>query len=487
MEKVLDQEIKPSSQSRIDAKDDRKNAEYAAMLADQIERARNLSADAAEKQVGADISTYSSAASDGEKHYALTDMQVFARENVAYRESLEKMAPEISELVKLHDPAGKTIVVQHDHLAYIEQRSAEISAQANGFEGLDAEELTEAVEADLRGAKALASNPEQLAKAVAVIAANMKSAAYADQLDAAKDQEAVQAVRLLVAEQRRREEAAEALAREERRRREEAAAAAAEAAAELNAATVQRKGGELDREEFIMPRRITQNYAEVAGKFYAKDGNRLMFQDQGDKLATSTTDKATIADMVALAKAKQWESLKLTGSMEFRREVWLQAESQGIKTQGYTPKESDLAALKTLTAERSTNLIAPIQDRAKDRAPTVAAPRHDVAKNQAVMSEGVKQRMTSNVQELRAKPGFEKYSAEDLSKIAFYRGVLMEREKDAPAEVQQSALADFDKSMEDPAKVRELPQVEVAVEERAEDRAKVRETARERDDEELSR
>ena len=43
----------------------------------------------------------------------------------------------------------------------------------------------------------------------------------------------------------------------------------------------------------------------------------------------------------------------LSGSQEFRREAWLQAESQGIKTQGYTPKQSDLAALETLRQERS--------------------------------------------------------------------------------------------------------------------------------------
>lgn len=485
-----------SEAERQAAKDDRKNAEFAAMLEEQIERARNLSPEAAEIQARADVSTYNAAVTAGDKHFALSDMQVYARENAAYRDSLAAADPEVSELVKAHDPAGKTVVVNAaavnaaiaaEALDGIEKRREGTAGQGMEFDMLRPEKLTEFVEADVRDARALANNPEQLAQAVGVLAANMKNAAYAEELDATKDQEAAQALRLLVAEHRQQEAEREAKDREERRRREEAAALAADAAAEQNSATVERKGVELERDEFIMPRRITQNYAEVDGKFYAKDGNRLMFQDQGNKLATSTTDKATIADMVALAKAKQWESLKLTGTMEFRREVWLQAESQGIKTQGYTPKESDLAALKSLTAERSTNLIAPVQDRAKDRAPTVAAPRHDVGKNQAVMSEGVKQRMTSNVQELRAKPGFEKFSPEDLSKIAFYRGVLMEREKDAPPEVRESALADFDKSMQDPAKVRELPQVQTAVEERAEDRSKVREEARGREEEELSR
>jgi hypothetical protein len=67
--------------------------------------------------------------------------------------------------------------------------------------------------------------------------------------------------------------------------------------------------------------------------------------------------------MVSLAKAKQWNSLKLSGSKEFRREAWLQAESQGIKTSGYTPKQADLAALEAMRQERATNSIQPVRER----------------------------------------------------------------------------------------------------------------------------
>ena len=82
-----------------------------------------------------------------------------------------------------------------------------------------------------------------------------------------------------VEERKRRETAAL-----EERKRHEAALAAAAIQAE-NAVDVLRKGRELERGEFIMPRRIMQAYTEVDGKFFAKDSNRMMFHDQGDKLA----------------------------------------------------------------------------------------------------------------------------------------------------------------------------------------------------------
>jgi hypothetical protein len=247
----------------------------------------------------------------------------------------------------------------------------------------------------------------------------------------------------------------------ERKRRESVLAASG---AQQNTVDVQRKGSELERGEFIVPRRVTQAYTEMDGKFYAKDTSRLMFQDQGEKLATSTTDKTAIADMVAYAKAKQWESLKLTGSQEFRREAWLQAESQGIKTQGFTPRETDLVELKTLTLERSTNSITPLQDRAKDRAQLekpVTAPRHDLNKNQAATASAVAQNNTTNIKDLQKDPAMERFSIEELSKIAFYRALIVEREKDSAPAVREEAVAKFDTAMRDPAMVKALPDPEV--------------------------
>lgn len=220
----------------------------------------------------------------------------------------------------------------------------------------------------------------------------------------------------------------------------------------------QRTGKELARGEFIMPRRITQTYTEVEGKFYAKDSKtRVMFEDKGERLATSATDKSTVADMVALARAKQWESLKLTGSQEFRREAWLQAESQGIKTQGYTPKPQDLAELEALRQERATNSITPLAERnaartapATEASAEVKAPRHNVNKNQAELHQAASLNVTANMHALQGKPGMAEKTTEELAKLAYWRGVVAEENKGQPEKVKEEALARFDAHAADP-------------------------------------
>ena len=249
----------------------------------------------------------------------------------------------------------------------------------------------------------------------------------------------------------------------------------------LNAVDVQRSGKELERGDFIVPRRITQAYTEVDGKFYAKDSNRVMFEDKGEKLATSTTNKEAVADMVAYAKAKQWDSLKLSGSQEFRREAWLQAESQGIKTQGYTPKQADLAALDTLRQERSTNAITPLQERKAERETvreeTTAAPRHDLNKNQAAMHVEANKFIATNMQALQKQPGMADKSVEDLTKLAYWRGIVAEENKLQPKPVQDEAIARFDKQAVDPQFLKRLNQeTEPKIQDKTTERVQKRDT-----------
>jgi hypothetical protein len=212
-------------------------------------------------------------------------------------------------------------------------------------------------------------------------------------------------------------------------------------------------------DEFIVPRRITQDYTELGGKFFAKETNGLVFHDQGDKLTTSTVDKTGIADMVLYSKAKQWDSLKLTGSQEFRREAWLQAESQGIKTQGFTPRAQDLAALKALSVERPVERTPPAQRNAQEQPEQPEqVRRYDLNKNQATSAAAAAQNSTTNLRQLQSNPGFERHSVGELSKIVFYRALIVERDKNAPLDVREAAIAKFDKAMQAPAMVKALPE-----------------------------
>lgn len=227
----------------------------------------------------------------------------------------------------------------------------------------------------------------------------------------------------------------------------------------LNSVDVQKKGKEIERDDLILPRSLMNNYSENDGKFFAKDSARLMFEDKGEKLATSTTNKQAIADMVTYARAKQWESIKLSGSQEFRREAWLQAESQGIKTQGYTPKEKDLADLKQLSLERQTNSIAPVAEREKEKRElgiTTNAPRHDLNKNQAVIHVEATKSINENMKQLQESRKFESLDTKELSRLAYWRGVVMEENKMQPKPAQDEALVRFDKLAQNPEFLKKL-------------------------------
>jgi phage/plasmid primase-like uncharacterized protein len=210
-------------------------------------------------------------------------------------------------------------------------------------------------------------------------------------------------------------------------------------------------GYELGKQEFILPRPIAQKYLDVDSKFYTRDKNpRVAFEDTGSKLKTSTTNSEVVADMVTLAKAKQWTSLKLSGEKQFRREAWLQAESQGIKTTGYTPNKTDLIALEALRQERSTNSIQPDLAHTAEQKKPSSRLRHDLNKDQARMFVSATKNVAANTSALKQNPAMASKSDEALEKLAFWRGIVQESTKYQPITVQTDALAKFDKAAENP-------------------------------------
>lgn len=84
----------------------------------------------------------------------------------------------------------------------------------------------------------------------------------------------------------------------------------------------------------------------------------VLFEDKGKTIHTARDDKQTIQDMLDVAKAKGWDSIKISGNQEFKQQMWLEAESRGIATKGYKPSPQDLAILERRREERATNSIA---------------------------------------------------------------------------------------------------------------------------------
>ena len=123
-----------------------------------------------------------------------------------------------------------------------------------------------------------------------------------------------------------------------------------------------------DDAEYIVPNAIRNRYLSVAVnkhtdspmvKFYERENPAsVAFEDRGDKgLHTSKSDKDTVTAMLDMAQSKGWESIKLKGSEEFKREAWMEAQMRGIKTKGYEPSEKDKLELQARQEERTSNQI----------------------------------------------------------------------------------------------------------------------------------
>jgi hypothetical protein len=91
----------------------------------------------------------------------------------------------------------------------------------------------------------------------------------------------------------------------------------------------------------------------------AQNGKTVLFSDKGNKLTTAikTPDEQQIQDMLTLAQSKGWKSIKVSGSRDFKQQVYVLAQSQGIAVKGYTPTAEDLARVEQLREKNSTNRI----------------------------------------------------------------------------------------------------------------------------------
>ena len=107
---------------------------------------------------------------------------------------------------------------------------------------------------------------------------------------------------------------------------------------------------------------LNQRYIRMEGK-YLDLNNRttVMFEDQGGKIKTAAADPQVIRDMLDTAQAKNWGSIKISGSREFKQAMWLEAELRGIPSTGYKPSREDLALRDQLLAERQRNGIEEMQ------------------------------------------------------------------------------------------------------------------------------
>lgn len=120
--------------------------------------------------------------------------------------------------------------------------------------------------------------------------------------------------------------------------------------------------------QYRIPDNIKTRYHSVGGKFYSvSDHKTVLFEDKGKQLKTALSDPQTVKDMLEVVKAKGWDSIKLSGSKDFRQAMFIEAAAQGIRTSGYNPTVADLQRVEALRERYAQNGITPEMVREQER------------------------------------------------------------------------------------------------------------------------
>lgn len=94
-----------------------------------------------------------------------------------------------------------------------------------------------------------------------------------------------------------------------------------------------------------VPYVVTQRFVQVKDEYYFPD-RTLAFTDHGGQLKSNSENLEVIRSLVAIAEAREWWSVTVSGSEQFRREVWREGVRQGIEVHGYSPSEVERAQMR---------------------------------------------------------------------------------------------------------------------------------------------
>jgi hypothetical protein len=105
------------------------------------------------------------------------------------------------------------------------------------------------------------------------------------------------------------------------------------------------------KDGYEIPKSVKVHYVAVDGKFVDRKTEQIGFEDTGRKLSTKSEDRKVIENMIAVAEAKNWGTLHIQGTEDFRRQAWMAAEVAGLDSTGYKPTAQDRAAVQARREE----------------------------------------------------------------------------------------------------------------------------------------
>ncbi|MGY3613925.1 LPD7 domain-containing protein [Bradyrhizobium sp. USDA 10063] len=131
------------------------------------------------------------------------------------------------------------------------------------------------------------------------------------------------------------------------KRREDTATTSAQTDKSPSAATLDDAFPDrIRRKYYVVANKPERDESNGVARLYADErGEYLAFKVTEDRLVTRLAAAEVIRDMVSVAQHRQWEALHVRGSVEFRREAWLEAGARGIEVRGYQPTDLDRQAL----------------------------------------------------------------------------------------------------------------------------------------------
>jgi hypothetical protein len=166
---------------------------------------------------------------------------------------------------------------------------------------------------------------------------------------------------------------------------------------------------------------------------YRGDTMRVAFTESTFRLATDTNNPSVARSMVDVAQARNWKALRVAGNEEFKRLVWLEANTRGVKTLGYEPSQTDLELLKHDREARLVNRIEPERTIASDGAATTTTTKAKASERGAggrktvlaaieavLVSKGVPERQREAVMVAAAEKLEQRIRAGQTPKVKIY-------------------------------------------------------------------
>lgn len=114
---------------------------------------------------------------------------------------------------------------------------------------------------------------------------------------------------------------------------------------------------------------LTGKFLRVGNKLYrTSDDKTPIVRIAGDRLKTSNLD--ALPDIIRIAKANGWTSIKIGGGDQFKKAAYLAAASQGLAVESYSPTK-----LVQAEADRLRARFAERQKRREGRKPNAKVPQ----------------------------------------------------------------------------------------------------------------